>query len=48
MMLTAQKMRPYFGVALIDGYEGMKGNGPISAKIRLAFSRLLPYNAKYD
>ena len=30
MMLTAQKMRPYFGVALIDGYEGMEGNGPAS------------------
>jgi len=30
MMLTAQKMRPNFGVALIDGYEGMEGNGPAS------------------
>ncbi len=30
MMLTAQKMRPHFGVALIDGYEGMEGNGPAS------------------
>ena len=28
MMLTAQKMRPAWGAALIDGYEGMEGNGP--------------------
>jgi uncharacterized protein (DUF362 family) len=26
--LTAQKMQPYWGVAVIDGYEGMEGNGP--------------------
>lgn len=30
MMLTAQKLRPYWGAALIDGYEGMEGNGPAS------------------
>ena len=30
MMLTAQKMRPFFGATLIDGYEGMEGNGPSS------------------
>jgi len=30
MMLTAQKMRPFWGAALIDGYEGMEGNGPTS------------------
>ena len=28
MLLTAQKMRPFWGVALIDGFEGMEGNGP--------------------
>jgi uncharacterized protein (DUF362 family) len=28
MMLTAQKMYPYWGVAVIDGFEGMEGNGP--------------------
>jgi uncharacterized protein (DUF362 family) len=28
--LTAQKMHPYWGVAVIDGYEGMEGNGPAS------------------
>lgn len=28
MMLTAQKLRPHWGAALIDGYEGMEGNGP--------------------
>ena len=26
--LTAQKMQPYWGLAVIDGYEGMEGNGP--------------------
>jgi len=30
MMLTAQKMAPYWGLALLDGYEGMEGNGPAS------------------
>jgi uncharacterized protein (DUF362 family) len=28
MMLTAQKLRPNFGAAVIDAYEGMEGNGP--------------------
>ncbi len=26
--LTAQRMQSYWGVAVIDGYEGMEGNGP--------------------
>jgi uncharacterized protein (DUF362 family) len=30
MLLTAQKMRPNWGVAVLDGYEGMEGNGPAS------------------
>jgi uncharacterized protein (DUF362 family) len=30
MLLTAQKLRPFWGVALLDGYEGMEGNGPSS------------------
>jgi uncharacterized protein (DUF362 family) len=30
MLLTAQKMRPHWGVALLDGFEGMEGNGPAS------------------
>ncbi|MEK7405834.1 MAG: DUF362 domain-containing protein, partial [Acidobacteriota bacterium] len=30
MMLTAQKMQPHWGATLIDGYEGMEGNGPAS------------------
>ncbi len=30
IMLTAQKMRPFFGATVIDGYEGMEGNGPNS------------------
>jgi uncharacterized protein (DUF362 family) len=28
MFLTAQKMQPYWGATVIDGYEGMEGNGP--------------------
>ncbi len=30
MMLTAQKMAPYWSVAVLDGFEGMEGNGPTS------------------
>jgi len=30
MLLTAQKMRPYWGAAVIDGFQGMEGNGPSS------------------
>jgi uncharacterized protein (DUF362 family) len=30
MLLTAQKMRPHWGVAVLDGFEGMEGNGPAS------------------
>jgi uncharacterized protein (DUF362 family) len=30
MFLTAQKMQPFWGATLIDGYEGMEGNGPNS------------------
>ncbi|MFI5381036.1 MAG: DUF362 domain-containing protein [Tepidisphaerales bacterium] len=28
IMLTAQKLQPCWGAAVIDGYEGMEGNGP--------------------
>jgi uncharacterized protein (DUF362 family) len=28
MLLTAQKMQPHWDLAVIDGYEGMEGNGP--------------------
>ena len=28
MLLNAQKLQPTWGVALIDGFEGMEGNGP--------------------
>jgi uncharacterized protein (DUF362 family) len=28
MFLAAQKMQPHWGVALIDGFEGMEGRGP--------------------
>ena len=30
MLLTAQKLKPFWGVALLDGFEGMEGNGPSS------------------
>ncbi len=30
MLLTAQKMAPFWGATVIDGYEGMEGNGPAS------------------
>ncbi len=30
MFLAAQAMKPYFGATVIDGYEGMEGNGPSS------------------
>jgi uncharacterized protein (DUF362 family) len=30
ILLTAQKMRPFWGATVIDGYEGMEGNGPTS------------------
>lgn len=28
MLVTAEKMRPYWGATVIDGFEGMEGNGP--------------------
>jgi uncharacterized protein (DUF362 family) len=28
MLVTAQRLQPQWGVALIDGFEGMEGNGP--------------------
>jgi len=30
MFLTAQKMKPFWGATVIDGFEGMEGNGPSS------------------
>ncbi len=30
MLWTAQSMQPHWGVAIIDGFEGMEGNGPAS------------------
>jgi uncharacterized protein (DUF362 family) len=28
IMMTAQKMAPFWGATVIDGYDGMEGNGP--------------------
>ena len=30
MLLTAEKLRPNWGLAVVDGFEGMEGNGPNS------------------
>ena len=30
MLLTAQAMQPFWGATVIDGFEGMEGNGPAS------------------
>lgn len=30
IMLTAQRMKPFWGATVIDGFEGMEGNGPNS------------------
>jgi uncharacterized protein (DUF362 family) len=30
MLVTAQSMQPYWGLSVIDGFEGMEGNGPAS------------------
>jgi uncharacterized protein (DUF362 family) len=30
IMLTAQRMAPFWGATVIDGFEGMEGNGPAS------------------
>jgi uncharacterized protein (DUF362 family) len=30
IFLTAQKMQPFWGATIIDGFEGMQGNGPAS------------------
>jgi len=30
MLVTAEKLQPNWGVAVIDGFEGMEGNGPSS------------------
>ena len=30
IMMTAQRLAPFWGATLVDGYEGMEGNGPAS------------------
>lgn len=32
ILLTAQKMKPFWGATVIDGFEGMEGNGPTSGQ----------------
>jgi uncharacterized protein (DUF362 family) len=46
MGITALRLKPHWGVALIDGYEGMEGNGPSSgtpvpARVALASTDFL-------
>jgi uncharacterized protein (DUF362 family) len=43
MVLAAQKMSPFWGAAVFDGYEGMEGNGPVSGTPvthRIAFASM--------
>src|SRR5574340_268183 len=30
LLLTAKRLRPFWGATVIDGYEGMEGNGPLN------------------
>ena len=33
MLLTAQKLQPNWGAAVIDGFEGMEGEAPVPAPV---------------
>ena len=33
IMMTAQKLQPFWGAAVIDGFEGMEGAGPTSGEL---------------
>jgi uncharacterized protein (DUF362 family) len=46
MMLTAQKMAPFWSATVIDGFEGMEGNGPhggtaVESRIAIASTDLI-------
>ena len=41
MLVTAQKLQPHWGLALIDGFEGMEGDGPGNGSRLLRMWRLL-------
>jgi uncharacterized protein (DUF362 family) len=45
IMLTAQRLQPYWGATVIDGFEGMEGNGP--AEGALVPSRLAIASTDY-
>jgi uncharacterized protein (DUF362 family) len=32
IFLTAKRMRPFWGATVIDGYEGLEGNGPLNGE----------------
>ena len=43
LLLVAQKMAPFWGATVVDGYEGMEGDGPVSGQPvphRIAFASL--------
>ena len=43
MLLVAQRMSPFWGATVFDGYEGMEGNGPVSGDPvppRIAFASM--------
>jgi uncharacterized protein (DUF362 family) len=33
IMLTAQRLQPFWGATVIDGFEGMEGNGPTNGTV---------------
>lgn len=46
MLVTAQRLQPHWGLAVIDGYEGMEGNGPgngtpVESRVAIASTDLI-------
>ena len=46
MFLTAKALKPYWGATVIDGYEGMEGNGPaggtpVASRVAIASTDLI-------
>ena len=46
MLVTAQKLQPHWGAAVIDGFEGMEGNGPgngtpVASRVAIASTDLI-------
>lgn len=48
ILLTAQRLQPFWGLSVIDGYEGLEGNGPLAGTpvpSRIAIASLDPVAA---